>query len=144
MPTISEFRKIDTSGKATSLFYAIPAQLTGNATRYQVSSVVEDGKVDRLSETLQDMEDSMVVLISRHANDPSVGLSQHRDIEQFKMYVADTGLMITMAFWDKSVTENEIYQKLLSSSLSINEEISVPHSSAIILFTSSGDIKTRF
>ncbi|MCI7178892.1 MAG: AAA family ATPase [Candidatus Cryptobacteroides sp.] len=115
-----DFRKIDTSGKATSLFYAIPAQLTGNAARYQVGSVVEDGKVDRLSETLQDMEDSMVVLISRHANDPSVGLSLHRDIEQFKMYVADTGLMITMAFWDKSVTENEIYQKLLTDKLPVN------------------------
>ena len=66
------------------------------------------------------MEDSMVVLISRHANDPSVGLSLHRDIEQFKMYVADTGLMITMAFWDKSVTENEIYRKLLTDKLPVN------------------------
>lgn len=115
-----DFRKIDSSGKATSLFYAIPSQLTGNASRYQVSSVVDGGKADRLSETLQDMEDSMVVLISRHANDPSVGLSLHRDIELFKMYVADTGLMITMAFRDKSVTENEIYQKLLTGRLPVN------------------------
>ena len=36
------------------------------------------------------------------------------------MYVADTGLMITMAFWDKSVTENEIYQKLLTDKFPIN------------------------
>ncbi len=115
-----DFRKIDSSGKATSLFYAIPAQLTGNASRYRISSIIADGKVDRLNETLQDMEDSMVVLISRHANDPTIGLSLHRDIEQFKMYMADTGLMITMSFWDKSVTENEIYRKLLTDKLPVN------------------------
>jgi len=34
------------------------------------------------------------------------------------MFVADTGLFITLAFWDKQVTENIIYQKLLSDKLS--------------------------
>ena len=115
-----DFRKIDPSGRATSLFYAIPAQLSGNASRYLLSNVIEYGKVDRLSETLQNMEDSMTVLISRHAKDPSVGLSMHKDIEKFKMFVNDTGLMVTMAFWDKSVTENEIYQKLLTGKLPVN------------------------
>ena len=115
-----DFRKIDASGKATSLFYAIPSQLTGNVSRYQVSSIVDNGRTDRLSETLQDMEDSMTVLICRHANDPSVGLPLHRDIDQFKMYVADTGLMVTMAFWGKSVTENELYRKLLTDKLPVN------------------------
>jgi len=115
-----DFRKIDPSGRATSLFYAIPAQLSGNASRYLLSSVIEYGKVDRLSETLQNMEDSMTVLISRHANDPSVGLSMHKDINKFKMFINDTGLMVTMAFWDKTVTENEIYQKLLTGKLPVN------------------------
>ena len=32
--------------------------------------------------------------------------------------VGDTGLFITLAFWDKDVTENVIYQKLLSDKLS--------------------------
>lgn len=45
---------------------------------------------------------------SYHANDPSVDLSQHRNIEQYKMYVGDTGLFVTMAFWDIAVTENII------------------------------------
>lgn len=51
-----------------------------------------------MDELIQDMEDSMAVNFSYHANDPSVGLSQHRNIEQYKMYVGDTGLFITMAF----------------------------------------------
>lgn len=64
------------------------------------------------------MEDSKVVLLSHHANDPSVGLSSHEDIDQYKMFLNDTGLFITLAFWDKAITENVIYQKLLSDKLS--------------------------
>lgn len=113
-----DFRKIDPTGKMTRMFYAIPGQLNRNASRYLISSVIEQGKKDRIEELLQDMEDSQVVLFSRHANDPNVGLSLHEDSSQYKMFMNDTGLFITLAFWDKDITENIIYQKLLSDKLS--------------------------
>lgn len=113
-----DFRKIDPSGKATRLFYSIPGQLSSNASRFQVGGVIENGKQDRLEELIQNMEDSHVVLISRHANDPGVGMHLHEDINKYKLFVNDIGLFITMAFRDKSVTENLIYQKLLTDKLS--------------------------
>lgn len=113
-----DFRKIDPTGKTTRMFYAIPGQLSNNASRYQISSVIEKGKQDRIEELLQDMEDSQVVLFSHHANNPNVGLSMHEDLGKYKMFMNDTGLFITLAFWDKDVTENVIYQKLLSDKLS--------------------------
>jgi len=64
------------------------------------------------------MEDSLCVNFAYHANNPSVGLALHKDRNQYKMFVGDTGLFITLAFWDKDVTENVIYQKLLSDKLS--------------------------
>lgn len=113
-----DFRKIDPTGKATRMFYAVPAQLTGNASRYQISSVIEQGKQERVEEILQDMEDSNVVVFSHHADDPNVGLALHEDLGRYKMFLNDTGLFITLAFWDKDVTENTIYQRLLSYKLS--------------------------
>lgn len=113
-----DFRKIDPTGKATRMFLAIPGQLAKNASRYQVGSVIEHAKQDRLEEILQDMKDSMVVLFSHHADDPTVGLSLHEDNTQYKMFLNDTGLFITLAFWDKDMTENIIYEKLLSDKLS--------------------------
>ena len=113
-----DFRKIDPTGKATRMFYAVPGQLNKNASRYQISSVIEQGKQDRVEELLLDMEDSKVVLFSHHADDPNVGLSLHEDMGRYKMFLNDTGLFITLAFWDKDVTENAIYQKLLSDKLS--------------------------
>lgn len=113
-----DFRKIDPTGRATRMFMAAPSQLTGNGSRYQVTSVLgRSQNENEMNELIQDMDDSMTVNFSYHANDPSAGLSQHKNIEQYKMYVGDTGLFITMAFWDKAVTENIIYQKLLSDKL---------------------------
>ena len=112
-----DFRKIDPAGKATRMFYAIPGQLSKNASRYQISSVIEQGKKDRVEELLQNMEDSRVVLFSHHTDDPNVGLTLHEDTGRYKMFLNDTGLFITLAFWDKDVTENVIYQKLLNDKL---------------------------
>lgn len=113
-----DFRKIDSTGRATRLFMAAPSQLTGNATRYQVTSVLGRSQEEaEMNELIQDMEDSMAVNFSYHADNPSVGLSQHKNMQQYKMFVGDTGLFVTMAFWDNEVTENVIYQKLLSDKL---------------------------
>ena len=63
------------------------------------------------------MEDSLTVNFAHHSDNPSVGLPAHTDYSQYKMFMGDTGLFITLAFWDKDVTENVIYQKLLSDKL---------------------------
>ena len=44
-----DFYKLDPSGVTSLLFHAIPAQLSSNASRYKVSSVVDGGRVDRLT-----------------------------------------------------------------------------------------------
>lgn len=113
-----DFRKIDPTGKASRLFNSIPSELSSNATRYKVGSVIENGTASRLGEVLMDMEDSMTVNFAYHSNDPNVGLSLHADYNYFKLFLADTGLFVTLAFMDRDYTDNEIYRKLLSDKLS--------------------------
>lgn len=113
-----DFRKIDPSGRAGMLFDAIPAELNKNASRYQVSSVIAGEKAERVQEILADMQDSMTIYISYHADDPGVGLSLHKDPRRYKLFLCDTGLFVTLAFKDRDFTENEIYEKLLNDKLS--------------------------
>ena len=63
------------------------------------------------------MEESKTVNVAHHVDDPNVGLPMTDKWDTFKMYVGDTGLFVTLAFADKEVTENIIYQKLLSDKL---------------------------
>lgn len=69
---------------------------------------------------LINLEDSKAILVSYHSNDPNVGMSLTKDISKYKLFVADTGLFVTMVFWDNNFTENIIYQKLLADKLETN------------------------
>lgn len=115
-----DFGKIDPSGKAARIFAAIPAQLNSNASRYQISSVIAGAKAEDLVELISEMEKSMTVNISHHCDDPYVGMAAYEDLHQYKMFVGDTGLFVSLAFRDKEFTENIIYEKLLSDKLPAN------------------------
>ena len=115
-----DFKKIDPTGRISTLFDAIPAQLNNHASRYQVSSVLENERADSILELLSEMGSSNTVLISYRANDPNSGLSANKDLKLFKLFICDTGLFTTLMFKDKDFTENEIYEKLLNDKLSAN------------------------
>lgn len=115
-----DFYKIDPTGKISMLFDAIPAELARNSSRYQVSSVIKNARASGLLEEIAELEASRTVLLAYNANDPGVGLSGHMNPDKFKMYIADTGLMVTLIFKDRDFTENIIYEKILANKLSKN------------------------
>ncbi len=115
-----DFKKIDSTGRLSYLFEAIPAQLNKNASRYQVSSVLKGERAENILELIAELKDSRTVLVSYHANDPNAGMSNNKDLEKFKLFVCDTGLFTTLMFKDKDFTENIIYEKLLNDKLSAN------------------------
>lgn len=116
----NDFYELDPSGQTSMLFRAIPAQLSSNASRYQVSSVISGSRVDRLTRSIAILKDSMTTNISYHANDPSVGFALHINTEQFKLFCHDTGLFVTLAFWDSDFISNTLYQKLLNDKLGVD------------------------
>lgn len=115
-----DFRKIDPTGNISALFDAIPAQLMGNAARYQVSSVLSGSRAGDILEQIAELKDSGTVLVAYHANDPGAGMAQNKDLERFKLFTADIGLFVTLAFKDRSFTENDIYSRLLNDTLQAN------------------------
>ena len=115
-----DFQKLDPSGRLETLFMNIPSQLSQTNNRFKPYAVLGKVDDDKLMEFLKDLEDSKTTLFAYHSNDPNVGMSLTKDISKFKIFCADTGLFVTLAFWDKDYTENVIYQKLLNDKLSTN------------------------
>lgn len=133
-----DFKKIDPTGKLSSLFDAIPAQLNKNASRYQVSSVLNGERAENILESIAELKDSKTVLVSYHANDPNAGMSNNKDLGKFKLFLSDTGLFTTLMFKDRDFTENIIYEKLLNDKLSANLGYLYKNAVAQIL-TANGD-----
>ena len=115
-----DFQKLDPTGRLETLFMEIPSQLSQTNTRYKPFTVLGDIDDDKLMELMNNLDDSKTVLFSYHSNDPNVGMSLTKNISKYKIFCADTGLFVTLAFWDKDYTENVIYQKLLNDKLSTN------------------------
>ena len=97
-----DFKKIDSTGKLSLLFDAIP------------------DRADSILELIAELKDSKTVLVSYHANDPNAGMSTNKDLCKFKLFLCDTGLFTTLMFKDKDFTENIIYEKLLNDTLNTN------------------------
>ncbi|MDR2424609.1 MAG: AAA family ATPase, partial [Prevotellaceae bacterium] len=113
-----DFHKIDSRGRISLLFKAIPSELNRNSSRYSVGKVIDGARLDRMYEMIADMIDSMTVNLAYHANDPAAGMALHKDMRRYKLYAGDTGLFVTLAFFDRDYTDNKLYHKLLNDKLS--------------------------
>ena len=60
---------------------------------------------------------SKTTLACYNVENPSIALSQTKNNEVFKLYVADTGLFTTMIFNSTEQADEDIYTKLLSDNL---------------------------
>ena len=115
-----DFRKIDPSGNLSNIFHSIPAQLSKDFKRFRLNSATGKrirGKADSL---LFDLVDSKTVLMSYNTTDPRVSLSLTKDFDSYKLYLADTGLFVSLMFIERPSVENDVYAKLLSNKLPLN------------------------
>lgn len=135
-----DFKGFDSTGRASRIFSAIPAELSKNAARYQISSVDAHSRVNRVAETIEDLLDSMTVNIAFHADDPNVGMALTKDLDRYKLFLADTGLFVTLAFKDKDFTENIIYERILADKLPANMGYVYENAVAQILRTSGNEL----
>ena len=115
-----DFKKIDPSGRLSSIYHSIPAQLSKEAKRYSLSKTLGRRKNEKDDSLIYDLIDSKTVIASYNSTDPRVSLSLTKDLSSYKLYIADTGLFVTLMFIDRPATENEIYAKLLADKLPAN------------------------
>jgi len=117
---LDDFQKIDPSGRMERLYLHIPSQLNQTNNRYKPYQVLGEVNDSKLAGLLNDLSDSKTVNFAYHSNDPNVGMPMSQDDSRYKIFCSDTGLFVTLAFWDKEYTENVIYEKLLVDQLSTN------------------------
>lgn len=115
-----DFKKLDPSGNLSAIYHSIPAQLSKDGKRYRLSAAVGKRKTSKDERLVYELMDSKTVLPSYNSTDPRVSLSLSKDLDSYKLYIADTGLFITLMFIDRPIAENEIYAKLLSDKLPAN------------------------
>lgn len=115
-----DFRKIDPSGRISSMYHAIPAQLAKDARKYRINSAIGKRGNTRAEELLYELIDSRTIIPCYNSTDPRVSLTDTKDFDSYKLYLSDTGLFVTAMFLDRPSVENVLYSKLLSDKLPAN------------------------
>lgn len=115
-----DFKKIDDSGRISTLYHSIPAQLAKDTRKYRITTAIGKKNNTKTEELLYELIDSKTVLPCYNSTDPRVSLTNTKDFNSYKLYLSDTGLFVTLLFIDRPVTENDIYAKLLSDKLPAN------------------------
>lgn len=63
----------------------------------------------------------MIVNIAYNTTEPNIGLRLNRESSALKCYMGDTGLLISLAFDEKGLVDEEVYKKILFNKFAFNE-----------------------
>ena len=107
--------------KVESIFDEIPAQLQKHEKQFKLSSLKKEARFREYEDALFWLDDSMISNICYNTTEPSIGLKLNMDRMTLKCYMGDTGLLISHAFDEKGLVNEEIYKKILFGKLEVNE-----------------------
>lgn len=107
--------------KAKSIFDNIPAQLMRHDKKFHLAELDKDARMRSYADAFLWLDDAKIVNISYNTTEPSVGLTMSQEHSTMKLYMADTGLLISQAFDNESLVGETIYQKILTDKLSFNQ-----------------------
>ena len=82
------------------------------------------------------LDESRVVNFCYAVTEPSVGLALNQDDAKVKLYMADTGLLVSMAFGQGEMDSDGIYEKILRDKLEFNKGMLVENLVAQLLRSS--------
>jgi predicted AAA+ superfamily ATPase len=107
--------------KVSAIFDAIPGQLSKKEKKYKLSSISKTARSRNYEDAFMWLADAMIINPCFNATDPHVGLALSGDHTTQKIYMADTGLLVTHAFRDNEYVGNELYRAILLDKLNVNE-----------------------
>ncbi len=109
------------SSKVSALFENLPGYLSTHEKKIVLSHVDEDGRYSQYDEPLFWLDDSMICNLCYKCNDPNVGFSLSKNDAAVKCYLGDTGLLVSLAFSENEISDQQLYKAIMGGRLSLNE-----------------------
>lgn len=119
----NDLKKLDSSHRlSTSLILdALPSELSSHSRLFKATALGKNARVSRNYNSFEAIKDSMIVNIAYNCTDPNFSFSLNKDISSQKIFMGDTGLLVTQIFRNSDAPiENSIYTKLISDRIGLN------------------------
>ena len=139
----ADLKKTDTNNNlSTSLILnAVPSELSSYSKIFKITTLGKNARISRSLSSFQAIEDSKIVNIAYNSTDPTIGLNRTKDYGKQKIYLNDTGLLVTQIFRDSNEKiENSIYKQIIFDKISVNLGVVLENSVAQMLKASGHDL----
>lgn len=109
------------NSRVSAIFENIPAYLSTHEKKVVLREIEEKATFDKYDEPLFWLEDSMICNLCYKCNDPNVGFALNKNDSAVKCYMGDTGLLVSLAFSENQLMEEQLYRQIMNDRLSLNE-----------------------
>lgn len=111
----------DENDKARGVFKSLPIQLSNHNSVFRLATVEKDARTRNYADAIEFLDQSMIVNNCVNVTKPEVALELYADRSKFKMFMGDTGLLVTYILQNNKETTDKIYKSLIIDDLGINQ-----------------------
>jgi uncharacterized protein len=106
--------------KVLRIYDDIPSQLSKHEKKFRLSAISKHARLREYEDAFMWLKEAMIVNICFNADDPQIGLTLYKDRLTLKLYMADTGLLISHAYDLNGQMHQEIAEKIVADRLEAN------------------------
>lgn len=117
---VSKFAK-GYEARVFAIFDQIPSQLSKREKKFKLADLGRSARFRSYEDAFVWLDEAMVVNTCLNAEDPGGALAMSADHSTLKCYMGDTGLLVTLAFWDQAYHGNDLYRAILLDRMNVNE-----------------------
>lgn len=100
--------------KASAIFKTIPEQLSNHNSRFRFSKIDKNARYKNYLYSVRCIDESMIGNYCRNVTNPEVTLDLFSESNNFKLYLSDTGLLVTQILMTSDIADDELYRKIIS------------------------------
>lgn len=106
--------------RVSALFENIPAYLSTHEKKIVLKDIEAGATFDKYDDPLFWLDDSMICNLCYKCNDPNVGFALNKNASSVKCYMGDTGLLVSLAFSENEIMDQQLYRQIMDGKLSLN------------------------
>lgn len=130
----------DNREKASVVFRTIPEQLENKNSHFKFSVIDKNARYQNYVDAVSFISESMMGNECINVTKPEVALELFADRSNFKLYMGDTGLLVTQIMKSRDETDEDLYKALIIDNLSINQGMIIENVVAQMLRASGHEL----
>jgi len=130
----------DNREKASVIYKTIPEQLENKNSHFKFSLVDKNARFNHYVDAVSFIAQSMIGNECINVTKPEVALELFSDRSNFKLYMGDTGLLVTQIMKNRVESDEDLYKALIIDDLGINQGMIVENMVAQMLRASGHEL----